>query len=192
MQFSSSCLEFNYDPETGVCYRKLGSLGFPWYRVGTDGSVWSKHGGNWKRLKQYTNHCEYLAIMLWTEDKQKYIFAHRLVLIAFSGPRPDGMESRHLDGNRQNNSVENLAWGDKREQWQDRRRHGYSHCGTGNPNSKLSDDTVREIRRLHSAGDCTKVALGLCTYLDACTFIRVTAHKFGFAIFLRMKWNRPR
>lgn len=50
---------------------------------------------------------------------------HRLVLLAFIGPCPKGQECRHLDGNRQNNRLNNLKWGTRSENAQDRLRHGY-------------------------------------------------------------------
>lgn len=49
---------------------------------------------------------------------------HRLVLEAFAGPMPDGLEVRHLDGNPANNARTNLAYGTGAENWADRRRHG--------------------------------------------------------------------
>lgn len=49
---------------------------------------------------------------------------HTLVLKAFVGPPPPGMEARHLDGNRLNNRLDNLAWGTKSENMADRLRHG--------------------------------------------------------------------
>ena len=40
---------------------------------------------------------------------QKY-FVHRLVLEAFVGNCPEGMECDHIDRNRSNNRIENLRW----------------------------------------------------------------------------------
>lgn len=50
---------------------------------------------------------------------------HRLVLEVFVGPCPEGMETRHLDGDPHRNWwPENLAWGTHTENMQDRVRHG--------------------------------------------------------------------
>lgn len=54
---------------------------------------------------------------------QRY-FVHRLVLSAFIGPRPEGMESCHNDGNPKNNLINNLRWDTKSANARDRRRHG--------------------------------------------------------------------
>lgn len=64
-----------------------------------------------------------------------------LVGEAFLGPRPDGLETRHLDGNPANNSARNLRYGTKSENAQDRVRHGHhentlkTHCPQGHPYS---------------------------------------------------------
>lgn len=74
---------------------------------------------------------------------------HVLVLLAFVGPCPEGMECRHLDGNPANNRLDNLCWGTGSENWNDKRRHGTLNILRGEdcPYSKLTEDTVREIRK---------------------------------------------
>ena len=57
-------------------------------------------------------------------DKRQTCTIHRLVLEAFVGPRPKGMECRHLDGNPAHNYLDNLVWGTKFENETDRVRHG--------------------------------------------------------------------
>lgn len=51
-------------------------------------------------------------------------FVHRLILEAFIGPRPLGMESRHLDDVRKNSVLSNLKWGTHRENHLDMTRNG--------------------------------------------------------------------
>ncbi|WP_418344921.1 NUMOD4 motif-containing HNH endonuclease [Rhodococcus pyridinivorans] len=62
---------------------------------------------------------------------------HALVAEAFLGPRPDGHEIRHLDGNPSNNQVTNLAYGTRTDQRFDDVRNGVhpmagkTHCIRG-------------------------------------------------------------
>jgi len=57
-------------------------------------------------------------------DKQKLVKVHRLVLLAFVGAPPKGMEACHYDGDPQNNNLSNLRWDTAKENWVDRKRHG--------------------------------------------------------------------
>lgn len=62
---------------------------------------------------------------------------HRLVLEAFSGPCPDGMEGCHINGIRHDNRPENLRWDTPKENAADRKRIGTqvgankTHCKRG-------------------------------------------------------------
>lgn len=49
---------------------------------------------------------------------------HQLVLVAFVGPRPAGMVSRHLNGDRTDPRLVNLAYGTYAENSADMRLHG--------------------------------------------------------------------
>ncbi len=78
-----------------------------------------------KRLRRPTpNPDGYLLVGLYDELAQRSFAVHLLVLVAFRGERPDGLEARHLDGNCQNNRLCNLAWGTKTENSLDKVRHG--------------------------------------------------------------------
>jgi len=70
---------------------------------------------------------------------------HRLVLDAFVGPCPDGLEACHLDGDAGNNRVSNLRWDTSKANTDDMRRHGTLAVGAKMPHSKLSEPLVREI-----------------------------------------------
>lgn len=113
--------------------------GFPGYRVGNDGSIWSRWGkiqlpsgkgtrtvlgDTWVRLnpskQKRSIHRAYLYVNLRGNKKLR---VHRLVLAAFAGPCPDGMECRHLDGNPNNNNLANLEWGTPLQNALDRKEH---------------------------------------------------------------------
>lgn len=48
---------------------------------------------------------------------------HQLVLEAFVGPRKPGQETRHLDGKPYRNRLENICWGTREENTNDKTRH---------------------------------------------------------------------
>jgi hypothetical protein len=53
----------------------------------------------------------YARLHLSRRNRKKLFFVHRLVLLAFVGPPPfDGAVVNHLDGDKRNNKLENLAW----------------------------------------------------------------------------------
>jgi len=70
---------------------------------------------------------------------------HHAVLLAFVGPRPEGMETRHLDGDPTNNVVTNLAWGTRGENAADTRKHGRLRT-LRRARARLTSDQVAEIR----------------------------------------------
>lgn len=63
-----------------------------------------------------TNRRGYYHVGLSKNSKIKYLFAHRLVLLAFVGPPPtDTHECLHNDDNPKNNNLSNLKWGSSQE-----------------------------------------------------------------------------
>ena len=64
---------------------------------------------------------------------------HRLVLAAFTGEFPEGMQVCHNNGNPQDNRIENLRWGTISDNTNDRVRHGTHNqrsktcCPQGHP-----------------------------------------------------------
>jgi hypothetical protein len=79
-------------------------------------------------------------VNLFDGDKRATCTVHRLVLEAFVGPRPRGMECRHLDGDPANNHLGNLVWGTKIENETDKVRHGTKR------RPPLTDDEINVIR----------------------------------------------
>jgi hypothetical protein len=118
------------DPQ--VIYRSLDFLGYPDYRVGDDGSVWSRCRHPhlpWRQLHPHHSPRGYAHLYLCNDVGRHYFFLHVLILTAFVGPRPEGMWCRHLDGDPGNNALSNLRWGTQRENEADKGRHGRKACG---------------------------------------------------------------
>lgn len=89
-------------------------------------------------------------------------YVHDLVLEAFVGPAPAGHECRHLDGDSENNRLDNLAWGTRLENAQDKMRHGTVRRGETHGSTKLPDSVVVEIRRRLSLGEKQAYIAAVC------------------------------
>jgi hypothetical protein len=83
---------------------------------------------------------------LFRNGKSRMNYVHTMVLEAFVGKRPDGMICCHNDGNPSNSTLGNLRWGTPAENNEDMALHGTRLVGMRQPNSKLSDQQVLEIR----------------------------------------------
>jgi hypothetical protein len=69
---------------------------------------------------------KYLAVKLSVEGVRKTKYIHELALLGFEGVKPkvEGRcEIRHLDGNKFNNTLNNLKYGTTRENAADRKLH---------------------------------------------------------------------
>lgn len=99
-------------------------------------------------LKQKISKRGYPAVNLVLKGKQATHEVHRLVAAAFLGPRPNGLEVRHFDGNPVNCQLGNLSYGTRSENNLDRLRHGTdpqarkTHCPQGHP---YVGDNIRRI-----------------------------------------------
>lgn len=79
--------------------------------------------------------------------KGKVVRVHTLILLAFVGPPPDGMECRHFpDRDPTNNKIENLSWGTRQQNVDDKILQGTYQCGESRAGAKLTDDAVRDIK----------------------------------------------
>lgn len=92
----------------------------------------------------------YFRISLSKNRKAHRKFVHHLVLEAFVGPRPKGFEGAHLNGDRKDNRLTNLAWVTHAENTRHRKIHGNDPVGEKHPRCVLTVDQVLEIRRLYS------------------------------------------
>lgn len=125
--------------------------------------VYSNGGVRWhsgriiKTKRQTTGH---LRVCLYRDTRSRFIFVHRLVLEAFVGPCPVGMEGCHYpDRDPANNALSNLRWDTKRENQFDRVKHGThheaskTHCPEGHAyegeNLIITKDGWRKCRECH-------------------------------------------
>lgn len=79
---------------------------------------------------------------------------HRLICWAFNGAPPTNThQAAHWDGDRLNNQAKNLRWASSKENCADTVRHGRTNRGSKAHHAKLSDASVREIKRRLVRGD---------------------------------------
>lgn len=77
-----------------------------WYEIDIDGRIWSWSSNKW--LSPSINAKGYSFYTIYLDSgKQKSILPHLEVWRKFKGPLPRGGIC-HIDGNKQNNSVDNL------------------------------------------------------------------------------------
>lgn len=105
----------------------------------------------------------YLQVSLWRDGSERRVSVHRLVLVAFVGPAPKGMEACHNDGDSTNNTLANLRWDTRSANSLDRVRHGThpearkTHCPAGHPydeaNTYLDPRARRQCRPCRQAAD---------------------------------------
>ena len=127
---------------------------YPGYKFGNDGSVWScrpcRGQTGWRRLKASPMQNGYPIVSLYGRIQRT---VHSLVLEAFVGPSPAGMEVRHKNGNRGDARLDNLEYGTRKQNAKDKFRHGTNRAGEQITHFvRLKEADVLEIRRKNAAG----------------------------------------
>ena len=90
----------------------------------------------------------YARAKVYQDGRARIVGVHRLVLLAFGGPPPEGdYEARHVNGDPLDNRASNLRWGTPTDNAADRDRHGNTLRGSRNGSSKLTDEQVIAIRQ---------------------------------------------
>lgn len=142
--------------------------GWPRYEVSSTGEVRSrtmevgaKNGARairkGRRLVLANSSNGYQVVTLTDGCRRQQIAVHRLVALAFHGRPPhDGAHVLHSDGDKTNNSSENLRWGTPADNHADTERHGRRLKGERHPHAKLTEAAVRDMRK--SASDASMLA----------------------------------
>lgn len=81
--------------------------GFEDYKISNDGKILGKQG---KPLKQFVSSKNCCRVHLFRENKGWGKLVHRLVLENFLCVCPSGKQCNHKNGDRTDNTIENLEW----------------------------------------------------------------------------------
>lgn len=134
------------------------SLRCAWWWLSADGRI-ATTAGRAPRLLGGGIRSKYHSVMRRLDGRVRNYMVHSLVCEVFHGPRPDGCEVRHLDGDRRNNAAINLAWGTRKENHADKVRHGTAPRGEQNPAARLNLEQVARMREMRQTSNMTYLAL---------------------------------
>lgn len=136
-------------------------FGFPGLIIDSMGWLWSLKKRKPRRIGTSLTRSSppyYVAMATKSTEYgtvERMLKIHTAVLEEFVGPRPEGMECRHLNGNSLDNRLENLAWGTHAENTEDMVRYGVEWDRKGNKNARavLSSEQVDDIRQRWKSGE---------------------------------------
>ena len=95
-----------------------------------------------KNIKPIYKNGSYCVVLRNSESNPKCYLIHRLVIEIFGRPNIDNEIVRHIDGNPANNRIDNLCYGNTREN-----RRDYFLSDTAKQ-AKLTIQQVKEIKQL--------------------------------------------
>lgn len=153
--------------------------GFPNYRVGDDGTVWSfgitTRGSRdgWYELRGGRDKDGYRKVVLCHDGKRRYFRVNVLILTVFVRPCEGKEVAAHQDNDKANNRLSNLQWSSQKQNIADKERHGTKLFGDTHPGSKLTVARVREILKRQAAGSVSPAAIAREFGVDAATICDV-------------------
>lgn len=128
------------------------------YRVSDQGDVFSVRAG--RNLRPRPEGDGHTSVVLCLGGRREPWLTHRLILTAFKGPCPDGLEGCHNNGVPDDNRLENLRWGTRSENTYDKIEHGRhpfanrSHCSSGH--EYTPENTYHPPRGIRQCRTCMK------------------------------------
>ena len=134
------------------------------YSLTSDGRVFSNKFQKRKQISVWKDGYGYHSVTLWKDGRQYHRRLHVLLAETFLGPRPEWATLvRHLDDDKENIALANLAWGTHQDNVDDRGRNGHTSSipgsvgaerrrGTGNGRAILDESKVRAIQTRMAAG----------------------------------------
>lgn len=119
---------------------------------------------------------------------RRAVTVHPLVLEAFWGPRPEGRQASHFNGDRADNRAKNLRWETPTENNRRKRQHGTQPAGDRHPCGRKThckrghefsiENTLRTARQRHCR---------TCARLRARAVRQVPANRERQAAYMRAK-----
>lgn len=122
--------------------------GFNDMTISEDGRIW--RNGKLKSTPVAKN--GYKVVVNSVNNKSVTNTVHKLLALTFIGPKPEGHEVLHINGDRLDNRLCNLRYGTRSENMQDALLHGTATIGTKNKQSKFTKESLAKAREMHLSG----------------------------------------
>lgn len=136
-------------------------------------------------MKLRPDYYGYLFTSVYEGSKRVRLYAHRSVMAAFVGPRPEGVVTRHLDGDPSNNELSNLQYGTPNENALDSVAHGThvaarrTHCPVGH---QYDEGNTRMYQGRRHCRACARIRSKLKHAKSAYAAIRRWAEENGIPV----------
>lgn len=120
--------------------------GYPKYVAYRDGRILSLRTG--RVMRPRLSGKGYRQVTLWNAAGHRSFYVHHIIAGIFIGERPPKMETNHKNGDKTDNSVENLEYVTSSQNKEHARDTLGLNRGSNALHSKISERQAREIRRL--------------------------------------------
>lgn len=85
-----------------------------WYQASCAGAIKRVRASKGTRVGRILNPCRhkdgYLVVKLYRDTAFIQFLVHTIIAATFIGPKPDGTEVNHKDGDKRNNDASNLEY----------------------------------------------------------------------------------
>ena len=139
-----------------LCYN---GIEYPKYQISSDGDIRNAKG---LVLKKRNDKDGYLNIHIKLEKggtQNSIVRLGRAVLCTFRPQTDMSLQANHIDGDKHNNSLENLEWVTQKENIRHSLKTGLKDINTtramGLSNRKYSEEAVRMMRTIYKSGGVT-------------------------------------
>ncbi|MRF37154.1 hypothetical protein GIJ44_20925 [Staphylococcus sp. KY49P] len=115
-----------------------------------------------KEIKTFEGKLGYIHVNLWKNGQMKQHRIHRLIMLTFTKKPQDKNVINHIDGDKSNNSLDNLEWCTNRENTIHAYKTGLAKGKKGIENSqgRLTSEEVISMRNLYATGEYTQKEIG--------------------------------
>jgi hypothetical protein len=160
------------------------------YQVSNMGRVRSTAWGKCEVMNLTIKDTGYPQASFRHNGKQKKVTVHILVALAFLGPRPGVLVINHKDGNKLNNTPENLEYVTVQENNAHAKRTGLNDTmGESNPRAKLTENQVMMVlKELAQGKSQSEIAGSLCV---SSSTIQLIASGKNWKHLSRESWRTP-